>query len=845
MRGLLWLGLISLAGSWLELSGFFGQLKHAGELFLFLGVLFNLLAFRHTRLGRLDSKLFMLGLPLLVAILWLPFPYRLGPGMLLLSLGLLWVSARIGLGAPLFLGVAWSGLILLLQGLALPLYAVLGSRFHEVPGISWLPYRLLHLLGMEVALTGNTIYTPTLKEVVAFTTTWERLGGLFLLLFLVGALPHLSFLTLSRTRAWGRFLGSVAIFVGIRYVGIILAFLELETAKLFWHPTITTLTFLPMALLLARWVPLREARLEFLAPQPGPWFRRREVWTGLVGALTAGTLAGAIGFQDPGIRKSGRILINERYSDWEWTTEKLDTTWYGQRTTYAYSDLARFLGYHYRVERNFKPLTPGRLKEFDILILKVPTEPLPPAEIEAVVRFVAAGGGLFLIGEHTNVFGHAAYLNPLAERFGLRFRYDSTYDLPTDWQSAWKPPPLLSHPAGQHVPYYDFATSCTLEAGLTVGHVMIGYQMKSRWLNYANANFFPDLGPADYQFGVFLQAASVRYQQGRVLAFTDSTTFSNFSVFEPGKTEFLLGTMEWLNRKNRWDHVNSLLLIVSLASLTGTVLLWRSVDHGRAALILLSLCLLVVPPGLRWLSAATRKAYPLPRPHTAFTRVGFEREHSVYFFPGGSAYLGSEPDNFNTFFVWTQRLGMVPRLANSLEEGLETGKILVLINPQKPFSTQERNRLRQAMKAGKGILILAASADPQGAANHLLQEFGLRLVATEPRFMQILNQEGLPVGGLEVRGVVEGGTSLLRLEDGRTFMAMRKEGKGGLAAVIGHHFFNNAVMGSVDTVPTVYQRLLYEMEFWLLRGLDAGEFEPFVLKPEEVRVRELGMKPPR
>ena len=42
------------------------------------------------------------------------------------------------------------------------------------------------------------------------------------------------------------------------------------------------------------------------------------------------------------------------------------------------------------------------LAKCDVLVIKTPTQRYSPAEVDAVVRFVERGGGLLLIGDHTN-----------------------------------------------------------------------------------------------------------------------------------------------------------------------------------------------------------------------------------------------------------------------------------------------------------------------------------------------------------------------------------------------------------------------------------------------------------
>ncbi len=59
--------------------------------------------------------------------------------------------------------------------------------------------------------------------------------------------------------------------------------------------------------------------------------------------------------------------------------------------------------------------------------------------------------------------------------------------------------------------------------------------------NYNASNFFPEAAIlARDAAWAFIQLWETRYGRGRVLAFTDSTIFSNFSTFEPGKAELML-----------------------------------------------------------------------------------------------------------------------------------------------------------------------------------------------------------------------------------------------------------------------------------------------------------------
>ena len=69
------------------------------------------------------------------------------------------------------------------------------------------------------------------------------------------------------------------------------------------------------------------------------------------------------------------------------------------------------------------------------------------------------------------------------------------------------------------------------------------------------------------RYGAFVQVWAARHGQGRAIAFTDSTIFSNFCVFQPGKAEIMLGMVEWLNHANPLLDPRPWLLLLGLVPL--------------------------------------------------------------------------------------------------------------------------------------------------------------------------------------------------------------------------------------------------------------------------------------
>src|SRR5206468_1619003 len=102
-----------------------------------------------------------------------------------------------------------------------------------------------------------------------------------------------------------------------------------------------------------------------------------------------------------------RVILDESHStEWESATPELNATEFGRETVYTYRTLVDVLSEHYdtRVWKSGE-LTRDVLRECDVLILKTPTSRFTPVEINAIDSFVADGGGLFMIGDHTNLLG--------------------------------------------------------------------------------------------------------------------------------------------------------------------------------------------------------------------------------------------------------------------------------------------------------------------------------------------------------------------------------------------------------------------------------------------------------
>jgi hypothetical protein len=242
----------------------------------------------------------------------------------------------------------------------------------------------------------------------------------------------------------------------------------------------------------------------------------------------------------------------------------------------------------------------------------------------------------------------------------------------------------------------------------------------------------------------------------------------------------------------------------------------------------LLLAAVIVP----WAShEAAQAVYGLPAPHTPYVRVALEGEHSRIALPTTPAPSSPEA-SFQTFYVWTQRLGYVPSFSPTLEGALDRADVLVLVDPISPLGGDEMAAVEAFVAGGGRLLVLAGSvagSEEASAASSILAPFGLGFQARRSTQGVLHNAQGESLGQLQVEGVVEGAEPLLTLAGEVPVVGLAHYGEGMVVAASFVQPFSDREMGTTAVVPNRQQRFIYEIEFWLLRGLVSGDFSPLRL----------------
>jgi hypothetical protein len=558
------------------------------------------------------------------------------------------------------------------------------------------------------------------------------------------------------------------------------------------------------------------------------------VWLkwGMVPAM--GVLALAICWQPAGEPKQGKVVLNTWHAQWSRCDRPYDRDWYGADSGYNYACVKRLFERFYPVQLATSRLTARDLDGASTLVIFDPDRRFDAGEIKLVRDFVREGGGLLVVGDHTNVFGSATHLNELCEPFGFQFRDDVLFDLASPWKTLGQPKPPPAPPGTPPKPGVedmqdeDFHQVLDAPAVASAAwHGMEFFKLRgpasirptSLWTRpvyqarhaksvraiYSVNNFYPP--PHDdpkMRTGDFCVAATVPYGRGRVAAWGDSTVFSNFEIFYPGKYEYLLNTMNWLN--HREPAFGALARRLGLLVLCGgTLALLVLFRRPGAWLGVASALAVALAAGWGAARLAESRSAGFPQPVTPSEWVVFAAEskdkaHNL------RGFVSKEPydKRYEVFIQWVLRTGAMsgfhvldaPR-GNGLYQHLrDSGKARVAraLIVRTPDDLPQLDQLA-AMPAATGdpVLLMFGSAVPVAQAVAAVQRCGLL---------------GSDSAAANIATAWPNGEALVE-EGGRRVLV-----------VAGADRFSDQAMGiSEKVVPDAGQRALFDQAFGLIDRL--------------------------
>ena len=448
-------------------------------------------------------------------------------------------------------------------------------------------------------------------------------------------------------------------------------------------------------------------------------------------------LAGIIFWEPEGTPKNGKLVISTYHSQWSRSDRPYDREWYGADSGYNYACLKRLFQVFYPVVDAPGPLRAADLDGASTLVIYDPDRRFSKEEIELVREFVRGGGGLFLIGDHTNVFGSASHLNEVCEPFGFQFSDDVLFDLDEDFHQVIDAPrPGNSFWHGMSFFKLRGPTSIRPTSMWTRSVYQVGHSKSVRAI-YSVNNFYPP--PHDdpkMRSGTFCVSAASRYGRGRVVAWGDSTVFSNFEIFYPGKYEYLLNTMNWLNHRD--SMVPALGKRMAPLILLGVIAVFL-LRRREPRLWLVTGVLLMASLGVaRWASLLVeqgRAAFPKPIQPSEWVVFRADAKDPGHHLKG---FLTEEPygQRYEVFIQWVLRTGAFSGFhlsgsaeANGLYDHLRasgSAKTSLALIVRKPADLVQLDELGALAPRSKGpLLLMFASSIPAEQAVESLRRSGI------------------------------------------------------------------------------------------------------------------------
>ncbi len=779
---------------------------------------------------------------LAVPALFAPWPIR--TAAILLLAGILLELSPLPRDWPKVIGraAAAAGLVLLAQWPALAMYTHQTARSHELPGfLPGLLAGIMRLFGADAVADGSTLVVVGARQVHRLGATWALLLDPATLCFLAGGATMLGLVAWSngpRGRQWPVWLRAVrtlvlvvlawAVVRALLMVGLYLHRamraewdLPLNVMDQFLSPWVLLLLLAGPVLLAWRFVgtmaavevpedaagpDAAELGDDSHAAEPSAWLYAGAI---ALAAVAAALIGVSLRWAPVGSPKQGRVMVVERHSEWEPTLRPYDTEWYGHDSGYNYGAIYRYCGQFFEMSQLLEedPINDDKLAECDVLVIKTATARYQPDEVAAVQRFVQNGGGLLLIGEHTNFENGSTYFNDICRPMGFTFRHDLLFGMDNPYDHLFVPP-QVPHPVVSHMPPMEFAIACSIDPGRSAGWPII--EATSLWsmpADYRPDNYFPmPQHTPTIRYGAFIELWGTTYGKGRVLAFGDSTIFSNFCTFEPGKAELMRDMLGWLNHASPFDAkvISFLVRVAFLVLAAASLVLAVAIASRRAG----TWIAIVAAGAAGWVLAGLavagmhRTAFSPPKVVRPQPSVIVDRTVSdAPLCKGGfiSGYGGGDGygDGYGMIEQWIPRLGYNIRRESG--PAAFSGNALLVITPTRSVSREFQEQLVRYVEEGGNLLVIETPENTGSTANSLLWPFGLSVhpgQAWRGPLTMAGDWPGLPVA----RAIeVSGGEPIARLGS-MVVGAMTTRGKGRVVAIGFGSFLNDANMGYEWTV---------------------------------------------
>ena len=204
------------------------------------------------------------------------------------------------------------------------------------------------------------------------------------------------------------------------------------------------------------------------------------------------------------------------------------------------------------------PLSAPRLKDFDILFINLVDSNRPTFsadEYRVIDDWVKAGGGLFLIADHTNVYHSSERINPILAPMDMEVGYHTVVDrssaalVGAAWLMLWDFDPhfvtegleMISPQTGGPI-FGDHGLAWSSEASFA-----------DYWNKEETSGFYGDFNQGEDKElepgGPLAMVAAREYGKGRVVVVGDQNMFGDAWLFFANNFDLMMNSFQWLAKK--------------------------------------------------------------------------------------------------------------------------------------------------------------------------------------------------------------------------------------------------------------------------------------------------------
>lgn len=432
---------------------------------------------------------------------------------------------------------------------------------------------------------------------------------------------------------------------------------------------------------------------------------------------------------------------------------------------------------------------PATLDPKQVLVLTSPNQDMGDETRRRVWDFVAKGGRLWVLGDHTPIHDDRNYLNELLAPCHIAFNNDSAQFFPQGWFHSYRFP--------QGTPFAALRDDAENRPGILVGaSLAVGAPAQPFVLGrfgYGDLGLDQKAGDRGYlgdfkyqpreRLGDLVLAAGERYGQGRVLVFGDTTSFFNNNLARAN--ELLRACLAWLGETNHWSLAASAwgrsLAALLVAGVVVLAFRWRALPVGAAALLAAALVSWATHGGGGWPAIEPSFA----RAHLAV--IDFSHQ------PNASKHSAMD-NGLHGVAINLLRHGELPVAMNEWDPGLvDRARYLVLNAPRRRVTEGERRDLMRFLERGGTVILGCGYLDAAGS-RPLLEPLGFRISAVP--LGRFFDQQafGRPVSFMSawaLAAVPENATILCATPDNWPLIASVPVGQGELVLIADSEFLHN------------------------------------------------------